>query len=321
MQTTLPSGEINFKNLPDLATLGQTLFQHVPIGAAVVRLSDGQIILRNPAFRHIVDDNVVTISDLIGSSCINPKQQEILRAQIEEARNRANKEETSELPELVLDLKGADGRVRIVQHYALMFHKLGIAINIFRDISDIKRKYRALQKDAFTDELTGVGNRRGLMERWSEEIEDDPAQKIGFLMIDLDQFKPINDTYGHAIGDTVLRILAGRLRKNVRKSDYVVRLGGDEFGILLPDIDCRAMLDTISNKLLTVLSRPVVTNTLKLTLSGSIGGGLYPDDGQDLPTIMVHADHSMYNTKKSVPLRKHNGLSTAQANDLGTKPK
>ncbi|WP_165992483.1 diguanylate cyclase domain-containing protein [Acetobacter lambici] len=269
-----------------------------------MRLSDSQIILRNPAFRRIADDKVATMSALIENSCVDPKQQEQLRTQIRQARARADREETSELPELVLDLKGADGKIRIVQHYALMFHKMGIAVGIFRDISDIKRKYRALQKDAFTDELTGVGNRRGLMERWSEEIEDDPAQTIGFLMIDLDQFKPINDTYGHATGDNVLRSLARRLRKSVRKSDYVVRLGGDEFGILLPDIESRTMLDTISNKLLAALRRPVVIDNLKLSLSGSIGGGLYPDDGKDLAAIMVHADHSMYTTKKNIPARK-----------------
>ena len=305
MSIAPPSGEIDFANLPDLATLGQTLFQQVPIGMVVVRLSDSQIILRNPAFRHIADGRMTGMSDLINTCCVDPKQREQIQTQINRAKSRAGKEETSELPELVLDLKGADGRIRIVQHYALMFHKMGIAIGIFRDISDIKRKYRALQKDAFTDELTGVGNRRGLMERWSEEIEDDPAQTIGFLMIDLDQFKPINDTYGHATGDNVLRSLARRLRRSVRKSDYVVRLGGDEFGILLPDIENRMMLDMISNKLLAALRRPVVIDSLKLTLSGSIGGGLYPEDGKDLAAIMVHADHFMYSTKKKIPGRKN----------------
>lgn len=305
MSIAPPSGEIDFANLPDLATLGQTLFQQVPIGMVVVRLSDSQIILRNPAFRHIADGRMTSMSDLINTCCVDPKQREQLQTQIDQAKSRAGMEETSELPELVLDLKGADGRIRIVQHYALMFHKMGIAIGIFRDISDIKRKYRALQKDAFTDELTGVGNRRGLMERWSEEIEDDPAQTIGFLMIDLDQFKPINDTYGHATGDNVLRSLARRLRRSVRKSDYVVRLGGDEFGILLPDIENRTMLDMISNKLLAALRRPVVIDSLKLTLSGSIGGGLYPEDGKDLAAIMVHADHFMYSTKKKIPGRKN----------------
>lgn len=305
MNTTPLSGEINFKNLPDLETLGKALFKKVPIGAIIVRLSDGQIILRNPAFRHIADDKISAISTLIDTCCVDAKQREQLYAQIKLATSKADTEETSELPELVLDLKGADGRIRIVQHYALMFHKMGIAVGIFRDISDIKRKYRALQKDAFTDALTGVGNRRGLMERWNKEIEDDPGQTIGFLMIDLDQFKPINDTYGHATGDNVLQSLARRLRRSVRKSDYVVRLGGDEFGILLPGIESRTMLDTIQNKLMAVLRRPVVTNDLKLTLSGSIGGGLYPEDGKDLAAIMVHADHSMYSTKKRVSPRKH----------------
>mgnify|MGYP001407999493 FL=1 len=304
MNTTPQLGEIDFNSLPDLGALGQTLFRQVPIGTIVVRLSDSRIIMRNPAFRLIADDRIETMTALIEGCCIDPKQQEQLRAQIAHARNRADVEQTSELPGLVLDLKGADGRTRIVQHYALMFHKLGIAIGIFHDISDIKRKYRALQKDAFTDELTGVGNRRGLMERWSEEIEDNSTQTIGFLMIDLDQFKPINDTYGHATGDNVLRTLARRLRKNIRKSDYVVRLGGDEFGVLLPDIESRTMLDTISNKLLAALRQPVVIDTLKLTLSGSIGGGLYPDDGKDLAAIMGHADHSMYSTKKNIPARK-----------------
>ncbi|OUJ12706.1 GGDEF domain-containing protein [Acetobacter okinawensis] len=311
MNTAPQLGEIDFNSLPDLGILGQTLFSKVPIGTVVVRLSDHRIILRNPAFSLIADDRIETIADLIDRSCVDQKQQEQFRAQIEHAHSRADLEETSELSGLVLDIKGADGKVRIVQHYALIFHKTGIAIGIFHDISDIKRKYRALQKDAFTDELTGVGNRRGLMERWSEEIEDDPTQTIGFLMIDLDRFKPINDTYGHATGDNVLRALATRLRKNIRKSDYVVRLGGDEFGVLLPDIESRAMLDTIRNKLLATLRRPVVVNAIKLTLSGSIGGGLYPEDGKDLAAIMVHADHSMYSTKKSTPARKRAAKASA----------
>ena len=314
MNTTPQLGEIDCNSLPDLGNLGQILFRQVPIGTVVVRLSDSRIILRNPAFRLIADDRIESMTALIENCCIDPKQQKQLCTHIAQARSRADVEQTSELPNLVLDLKGADGRIRIVQHYALMFHKLGIAIGIFHDISDIKRKYRALQKDAFTDELTGVGNRRGLMERWNEEIEDDSNQTIGFLMIDLDQFKPINDTYGHVTGDNVLRALAHRLRKNIRKSDYVVRLGGDEFGILLPDIESRTMLDTISNKLLAALRQPVVIDSLKLTLSGSIGGGLYPDDGKDLAAIMVHADHSMYSTKKNIPARKR-----AQKKPLPTK--
>lgn len=119
------------------------------------------------------------------------------------------------------------------------------------------------------------------------------------LFIDLDGFKPFNDEHGHAAGDQVLRSMADRLARSVRKSDTVARLGGDEFVMILPNTGDRRDAARVAESVLKHLRKPFVTEEgEERTFTASIGIAVYPRDGRDAETLIKHADSAMYAAKR-----------------------
>lgn len=148
------------------------------------------------------------------------------------------------------------------------------------------------------DPLTGLGNRRELMEEF-ESRTDHPAAQFGLLLIDLDRFKPINDTFGHLVGDTVLRVVSERLCAVAKGDTSVCRIGGDEFAILS---EVRASIDSeelmaLAGNILKELSRPIACQQHEVSVSGSIGVAVYPRDGVDFQEVLHCADAAMYRAK------------------------
>lgn len=166
----------------------------------------------------------------------------------------------------------------------------------------LKEQEQQLMGMALHDALTGLANRTLLDTRMSEALETAKlhATKVAVLLVDLDEFKPINDTYGHEMGDFVLQAIAERLRGVVRGSDTVARLGGDEFVIILPGLSGMPTAHSIGEAVIKALSRPIVIEQHALSVSASIGIAVYPDDGFDGATLLRHADKAMYRAK-------HNG--------------
>jgi diguanylate cyclase (GGDEF)-like protein len=117
------------------------------------------------------------------------------------------------------------------------------------------------------------------------------------LYIDLDGFKDINDRFGHRAGDELLRCVAGRLARRLRRSDTVARLGGDEFLVLLPDCGPLHGGEDIARKLLAAIRRPCRVRRRDLQVSASIGLAVYPEDGRSAAVLLRHADHAMYEAK------------------------
>lgn len=154
---------------------------------------------------------------------------------------------------------------------------------------------------ALYDSLTGLANRVLLEERIAEALAsaNERQQIVALLLIDLDEFKPINDTYGHEVGDEVLRVVAARLQEGVRGSDTVARLGGDEFVIVLPALSDQLAALEIAQSLLQALSNSIKFGDLKLNIGASIGIAYYPDDGMDSAALMHQADMAMYETKRN----------------------
>jgi len=118
------------------------------------------------------------------------------------------------------------------------------------------------------------------------------------MFVDLDNFKEINDTWGHDMGDRVLERVAMRLQDMLREHDVLARLGGDEFVVLVQDIDRREHAVRVAEKLLEALREPVVVDNLSLTITLSIGISLYPDHGKDHKALMKAADLAMYQAKE-----------------------
>ncbi len=168
------------------------------------------------------------------------------------------------------------------------------------DISDRKRVEERVQYLALHDALTGLANRVLFFDRLNSAIT--AAHRKGgvfaLLYLDLDDFKPINDTYGHEAGDLALRSVAERLRDCVRESDTVARLGGDEFIMLVNDTFDEVAAVTVAEKAMTALTRPLPIEGCTHLLGGSIGIALYPRHGEDADSLMRHADAAMYAAKR-----------------------
>ena len=173
-------------------------------------------------------------------------------------------------------------------------------IAIFSDISERKKSRERIDFLAHHDSLTELPNRALLNDRLEMAINTAKrrGEKVGLLFIDLDRFKNINDSLGHAAGDQILRLTAARLSATVRTDDTVARLGGDEFVVLLPRVRDERNLVEVAIKLREELLLPYILEEIPLHLSPSIGIAVYPDDGEDPSTLIKNADAAMYLAKE-----------------------
>ena len=172
---------------------------------------------------------------------------------------------------------------------------------IFYDISERKTVEERLDRLAHYDSLTGLPNRSLLMDRLEQSAERANRQGrcVGLLYLDLDHFKQVNDTLGHAAGDALLKETAQRMKSCVRSVDTVARLGGDEFVVLVPDIASRDDLDAVAHKIIEALTPPCEIEGRAVVTLASIGISVYPDDGRDVHELIRHADAAMYQVKQA----------------------
>jgi len=168
------------------------------------------------------------------------------------------------------------------------------------DITQRKNAESQLVHQAYHDALTGLPNRMLFQDRLTQALGLARRHHRGLsvLFLDLDQFKLVNDTLGHAAGDRLLQTVAARLRQSVRKSDTVARVGGDEFNLLLPEVGRGSQAATMAEKILATVARPVEVDGHRLYITTSIGISLYPADGADAEALLTSADIAMYRAKE-----------------------
>lgn len=173
-------------------------------------------------------------------------------------------------------------------------------ISIFYDITYRKQSEEKLYQLAHFDTLTGLSNRHAFMHRLKESIETSSRNqtKMAVLFMDLDGFKAINDQYGHDAGDEVLIATAARLKKTIRKSDIVARMGGDEFTVIVENVQDIRSLSVLAQKLIDSVSQEIKMKDSILRVTTSIGISIYPDDALDLESVLRHADNAMYRAKE-----------------------
>ena len=173
-------------------------------------------------------------------------------------------------------------------------------VAVTQDITARKELEARLLHDAMHDALTGLPNRSMFHERLNQVLAAARrhGRKVAVLYLDLDGFKQVNDTHGHAVGDVLLQQVAGRLRRNVRAEDLVARFSGDEFGVVLESVSAADDARVVGDKLVHVLSMPFEIDGITARISASVGVSVFPDDGDDSRSLIIRADATMYESKR-----------------------
>jgi diguanylate cyclase (GGDEF)-like protein/PAS domain S-box-containing protein len=171
---------------------------------------------------------------------------------------------------------------------------------VVRNITERKHMEEDNRRRSLHDPLTDLPNRVLFNDRFNLALAQAQRKdyKVALMMVDLDHFKAINDTYGHDVGDRVLVEVGGRLSKTLRRSDTVARVGGDEFLLLIPEIHSPEEGTLVATKILQEFDGPLTINGHAITITLSIGIAIYPDDVETLDALMKMADVAMYRVKK-----------------------
>jgi diguanylate cyclase (GGDEF)-like protein/PAS domain S-box-containing protein len=197
-----------------------------------------------------------------------------------------------------------ESEVLIEKSEAPIHDRLGHVIGkvlVFHDVGDRYRLMQEIEWRAGHDILTNLPNRLLLADRLAQAAAaaNRNGTLVGVVMVDLDNFKPVNDKFGHASGDELLKHVASRLMNAVRGGDTVARLGGDEFVLLLTDMHDVALIETTLQRVLDELSTPYLMQGETITLSGSIGASVYPLDHENFDSLLRYADQAMYRAKQA----------------------
>ena len=174
-------------------------------------------------------------------------------------------------------------------------------IAVLRDIAGRRKLELALEHRALHDPLTDLANRTLFYDRFRQSLHAARREngRVALVMLDLDDFKEVNDAHGHSVGDEALKKIAARLRLGLRATDTVTRLGGDEFAWILPNISGRATVEKMVRKRLASVKKPITIGDLHLSIGVSAGVALYPDDGRDVDSLMKRADKALYAAKEA----------------------
>ncbi len=219
-----------------------------------------------------------------------------------------------------VDLVLRDGKTVMLANHTVLIARNGMEYNIedtaapiflsdgsligcvlvFHDVSDKHRLQNAVRWQAAHDVLTNLPNRVLLADRFDRALARAQRQQmlLAVCVIDLDEFKPVNDRYGHSVGDKLLVEVAQRLSAIIRGDDTAARLGGDEFVLLLGDVNDVDELELIMRRVLASISMPYLIDNKSISISASIGSALYPIDHKDTDTLLRYADQAMYQAKQ-----------------------
>jgi diguanylate cyclase (GGDEF)-like protein/PAS domain S-box-containing protein len=183
----------------------------------------------------------------------------------------------------------------------IALHGKSIIYCVWRDVTDRKLAEEKIQQLVYHDTLTGLPNRRLFSDRLYIALAQAQRNKnkVGVVMLDLDKFKDVNDTLGHDVGDLLLKATAERLSAALRKGDTVARFGGDEFVLILPDLEVIEDATQVAQKIVDSFCKPFLIGAHQLIVTTSIGIAVYPIDGTDEGILLKNADIAMYKAKQA----------------------
>lgn len=219
----------------------------------------------------------------------------------------------------VLDESAAQLLAELRSHYddPLWFLLMGAITGKLVDLQRELKTYKRATSEAQYDPLTGLLNRSSFVERLNKimMLSDRKEMLAGVLFVDLDKFKYVNDTYGHDIGDELLKQVARVLKQSVRQDDIVARLGGDEFMLVLSQLKDPAAATVVAGKIVKTLNTPFKIHGKDINIGASVGISIYPDDGATAEELVKAADTAMYSVKASGKNRYELKTSEARAKE------
>jgi diguanylate cyclase (GGDEF)-like protein/PAS domain S-box-containing protein len=266
---------------------------------AITRLSDGRFLEVNDNFLNLYG---YSRKELIGSTAMelgmwaNPEE----RAQMVSAVQ----EEGSVQQEVHFITRSGEIRINLFSAQILNIEGEEYLVTVATDVTDRKRAEETLRHLATRDELTGLYNRREMGFLLQAELARSRRYNhfLSVMIIDLDRFKIVNDTYGHSVGDEVLHEVAQLVQENIRAGDSAARYGGEELAVILPETTASGAFKVAERIRQAVAARPFArpqggTRTLPVRMTISAGIGCFPGDGESLDTLIVAADQALYKAK------------------------
>lgn len=259
--------------------------------------ADGIIRYQSPSVRHLLGFEPAAMIGLCQFDIIHRDDVASMRENFSELLSKGQMQRAIEFR-----VRSHDGEWRTLESIGKNCFDIpevrGVIVNT-RDITDRKNIEKRIQHLAFHDALTGLPNRSLMQDRVSQAIgrAERSTKRFAVMFIDIDNFKNVNDTLGHDVGDELLRQIAARLIESVRTHDTIARQGGDEFIVLLDQLDGHHGATRVAQKILDALRAAFKLGASDQHVSGSIGIALYPDDGRDPPTLLKNADTAMFHGK------------------------
>ncbi|MBI5606923.1 MAG: diguanylate cyclase [Deltaproteobacteria bacterium] len=273
--------------------LFKALFIQSPIGSYIVQGGKPKIV--NPEFERVTGYNEKELSSIPCLDLVHPEDREKTR----QHAIQMLKGERHHPYEFRTLTKDARTRWILETVTSIRYQGLPATLGSFMDITYRKESEDIIRHLAYFDSLTGLPNRTLFLDRLSIALAqtERSGQKLTIMMLDLDNFKSINDNFGHNWGDLLLKEVGRRLNELLRKSDTVARLGGDEFIILLPETGDEKDSEKIAEKILEVIRKPFHLDNRPVQITISIGLSFYPKDGKNAEHLIKNADQAMYRAK------------------------
>lgn len=291
--------DVTERKRAELALIESEELFHTTMGAAQIGIfvvQDFKLAYVNPLVPQMFG---YSSEEMIGMSPLELTAPELRDHVSEQHRRRLTGEGGKPYESLAMRKDGSTFPVMILASPASYKGRFASVGTVF-DLTERKQSEKRILELAFFDPLTGLPNRRLLEDRFGQALAEAERKqgKMALFFIDLDNFKRVNDSLGHSVGDLLLCAVSERIKNLVRKGDTVARLGGDEFILVLPNTSAEESAE-LARRLMAEFSDPFVLGRHELSMTPSIGISLYPEDGRDFESLLKNADTAMYQAKEA----------------------
>jgi diguanylate cyclase (GGDEF)-like protein/PAS domain S-box-containing protein len=270
----------------------------------VEKARDGIVIIQDNVYKYVnramTEISGFTMEELVDMNFLDIFAHEYRDLLGHRYEMRLSGEEIPPVYEAKIQTKDAIMKDVEVSFGIITYHGRSADMGFIRDITERVKAQEEIRRLAYHDALTGLPNRVLFNEQYTLAQAHAKRHKkgLGVILLDLDHFKEVNDTLGHNVGDQLLQVAGKRLSTLVREEDVVARMGGDEFMILLQEIDNEARVAPICRKIVEVFRKPFMFYGEELHITTSVGVAIYPHDGEDIDTLLKNADIAMYRAKE-----------------------